>query len=294
MTPSRHTPSVLCLTMNPSVDLATATARVVATHKLRCSDAIHDAGGGGINVARVLTRLGGTCESLCPAGGPSGHWLQVRMAEDGLRNTTIPIEQETRMSFCVHETETGEEFRFVMPGPLLAQAEWQACLDHLSALAHFPDFVVASGSLPPGVPSDFYARLARLCRERKGKLVLDTSGPALKIALNEGVYLWKPNLKELAEATGRPTPSPDEWQAAAVHCVGEGWAEVVALTMGHQGALLASRAGLWEAPPLAIEVASAVGAGDSFVGGMIWGLQRAMALPDAFAWGVAAGAAAQM
>ena len=283
------TPRVLCLTMNPSVDLATETPRVLPTHKLRCTDALHDAGGGGINVARVITRLGGECDSLCPAGGPSGHWLEVRMAQDGLRYTTIPIAEETRVSFCVHEGETGEEFRFVMPGPRLADSEWQACLDYLAGLKAFPDYLVASGSLPPGVPDDFYARLARLCRERGAKVVMDSSGPALAAALTEGVFLWKPNLKELGELTGETLQNPAQWQAAAVRCVDQGLAEVVALTMGHLGALLVNKDGLWSAPPVTIPVASAVGAGDSFVGGVVWGLQRGLALPEAFAWGVLVG-----
>lgn len=278
--------------MNPSVDLATETARVLPTHKLRCTDAVHDAGGGGINVARVITRLGGACDSVCPAGGPSGHWLEVRMAQDGLHNTTIPIAEETRVSFCVHEKESGEEFRFVMPGPRLADSEWQACLDHLAGLKAFPGYLVASGSLPPGVPDDFYARLARLCRERGAKLVVDASGPALAGALAEGVYLWKPNLKELGEFSGQALRTPAEWQAAAARCVHAGQAEIVALTLGHLGALLVTRDGVWSAPPLAIEVASAVGAGDSFVGGMVWALQKGLPLQDAFAWGVASGSAA--
>ena len=285
-------PRVLCLTMNPSVDLATETPRVLPTHKLRCTDAVHDAGGGGINVARVIIRLGGRCESVCPAGGPSGHWLEVRMAQDGLHNTTIPIAEETRVSFCVHEGETGEEFRFVMPGPRLAPTEWQACLDHLSRLPAFPDYLVASGSLPPGVPEDFYAQLARLCRERGARLVMDASGPALAAALAEGVFLWKPNLKELGEFTGTALSTPAEWQAAAARCVHQGRADVVALTLGHLGALLVTREGAWSAPPLPIEVASAVGAGDSFVGGMVWALQDGLTLQEAFAWGVAAGSAA--
>lgn len=291
-TSSARLPRVLCLTMNPSVDLATDTPRVMPTHKLRCGNAVHDAGGGGINVARVMTRLGGECESLCPTGGPAGHWLEVRMAQDGLRNTAIPIAQETRVSFCVHETETGEEFRFVMPGPALSESEWQACLNHLAQLPQFPDLLVASGSLPPGVPADFYARLARLCRERGAKLLLDTSGPALRLALDEGVYFWKPNLKELGELTGETLKAPAQWQAAAQRCVAQGHAQVVALTMGHLGALLVTGEGVWSAPPLAIEVASAVGAGDSFVGGMVWGMQSGLSLPESFAWGVAAGSAA--
>ena len=287
-------PRVLCLTMNPSMDLATDTARVVPTHKLRCGEGLHDAGGGGINVARVITRLGGVCETLCPAGGPTGHWLESRMAQEGLKNTTIPIAEETRVSFTVHERETGDEYRFVLPGPQLAENEWQACLNHLVNLPRFPDFLIASGSLPPGVPSDFYARLARMCREQGARLVLDASGPSVAAALAEGVYLWKPNLKELGEQTGQSLASPGEGLVAARSVVKQGQVEVVALTMGHQGAALFTREGEWSAPPLSIPVASAVGAGDSFVGGLVWGLQQGLPLHEAFAWGVAAGSAALM
>lgn len=284
-------PRVLCLTMNPAVDLATETERVVPTHKLRCGDTLHDAGGGGVNVARVLTRLGGHCTAVCPTGGSSGQWLQKRMREEGLDSVFLPIAEETRVSFTVHEHSTGAEFRFVMPGPRLSEAEWQHCLQWLQALQPFPDLLVASGSLPPGVPADFYARLARLCRDKGARLVLDTSGPALAAALAEGVFLFKPNLKELAELSGQSLESAGQWQAAARQLVLDGKADVVALTLGHLGALLVTRDGMWSAPPLDVPVASAVGAGDSFVGAMVWGLQRGLPLEQAFAWGIAAGTA---
>lgn len=283
--------SVLCLTMNPAVDLATETESVVPTHKLRCGDTLHDAGGGGVNVARVLTRLGGRCTALCPMGGSPGHWLERRMREEGLDSVFLPIADETRVSFTVHEHSTGAEFRFVMPGPHLSEAEWMACLSHLENLSAFPDLLVASGSLPPGVPLDFYARLARLCRSRGSRLVLDTSGAPLEAALAEGVYLFKPNLRELSELACRPLQTPEQWQAAARQLVLDGCAEVVALTLGHLGALLVTRDAMWSAPPLDIPVASAVGAGDSFVGGLVWGLQQGLPLERAFRWGIAAGSA---
>lgn len=291
MTESTSRPHVLCLTMNPSVDLATETEAVVPTHKLRCGDTLHDAGGGGVNVARVLTRLGGHCLSICPTGGSSGQWLQRRMREEGLDSVFLPIADETRVSFTVHEHSTGAEFRFVMPGPHLSEAEWQDALRHVEGLHPFPDIVVASGSLPPGTPVDFYARLARLCRARGARMVLDTSGPSLVAALAEGVYLFKPNLKELAELAGRPLETADQWQAAARRLVTDGKAEVVALTLGHLGALLVTRDAMWSAPPLDVPVSSAVGAGDSFVGALVWALQQGQPLEQAFGWGIAAGTA---
>lgn len=213
------------------------------------------------------------------------------MRDEGLDSVFLPIADETRVSFTVHEHRTGAEFRFVMPGPHLSEAEWMACLAHLADLSDFPALLVASGSLPPGVPSDFYARLARLCRARGAKLVLDTSGPALGLALAEGLYLFKPNLKELAELVGRPLETPPQWQVAARQLVLDGKAEVVALTLGHLGALLVTRDAMWSAPPLDIPVTSAVGAGDSFVGGLVWGLQQGFPLEQAFRWGIAAGSA---
>lgn len=283
---------ILCLTMNPSVDLATDTEQVVPTHKLRCGPTLHDAGGGGVNVARVLTRLGGRCLSLCPQGGPTGHWLEQRMRAEGLDVRFLAIGEETRVSFTVHETRSGSEFRFVMPGPTLTEPEWLAALSMVDTLDPFPAWVVASGSLPPGVPVDFYAQLARRVRARGGRLVLDTSGAPLKAALEAGVYMVKPNLRELSDLCGRPLEDASAWHAAARVLVQQGKAEVVALTLGHLGATLMTADEAWTTPALPVTVSSAVGAGDSFVGGMVWALQQGKALKEAFTWGVASGTAA--
>lgn len=284
--------ALLCLTMNPSVDLATETTEVVPTHKLRCSPTAHDAGGGGINVARTVVRLGGACTALCPVGGPTGDWLRRRLAEEGISSHFVPSAEDTRVSFTVHEACSGQEYRFVMPGPHLSEAEWQACLDELDALDPFPGLLVASGSLPPGVPDDFYARLARLARARGGRVVLDTSGAALDAALDAGVFLIKPNLRELSAHVGRELPDCPAQLAATRQLVAAGRCEAVALSLGHRGALLATRQAAWFAPPLPIQPCSAVGAGDSFVGGMVWALAQGQGWADSLAWGVACGTGA--
>jgi 6-phosphofructokinase 2 len=284
--------ALLCLTMNPSVDLATDTAEVVPTHKLRCSPTAHDAGGGGINVARTVVRLGGACMALCPAGGPTGDWLRRRLAEEGMASRFVASAEDTRVSFTVHESRSGQEFRFVMPGPRLSEAEWRACLDALDATDPFPGLLVASGSLPPGVPNDFYARVARLVAERGSRLVLDTSGAPLDAALQAGVFLVKPNLRELSAHLGRELPDHPAQLAALRQLVASGRCEAVALSLGHRGALLATRQAAWFAPPLAIEPLSAVGAGDSFVGGMVWALTQGLDWADSLVWGVACGTGA--
>ncbi len=290
MTLLAHT--VLCLTMNPSVDVSTHTERVVPADKLRCGTARRDAGGGGLNVARVVQRLGGRSSALFPAGGPAGDWLVSHLQAAGLPVRRIALADDTRENFTVQALDTGAEFRFVLPGPTLTEAEWRASLAAIESLPHLPAFVVASGSLPPGVPTDFYARLADIVRSRGSRLVLDSSGPALAAGVAAGVYLVKPNLSELRDLTQRPLDTPAQWRAAAQALVDEGRAEVVALTLGEQGALLVTRDGAWGAQALPITVASSVGAGDSFVGALVWALQRGESLPDAFTWAVAAGSAA--
>lgn len=285
-------PPILCLTMNPSVDVATHTEQVLPTHKLRCATAQRDPGGGGLNVARVIQRLGGVCSALLPAGGPSGQWLAHRLAQEGLQAVCIPIAQETRESFTVQALDTGAEYRFVMPGPYLDESEWQACLDRIAQLPLRPGVLVASGSLPPGVPVDFYARLARWCQTVGTRLVLDTSGEPLAAALAQGVYLVKPNLHELAGLCGHALDTPGAWREAARAWIDRGQAEVVALTLGERGAELFTRAHSWSAAPLPIEVSSSVGAGDSFVAALVWSLARQESLEKAFAWAMAAGSAA--
>lgn len=286
---------ILTLTMNPAVDVSTRTAKVEPTHKLRCAAAAQHAGGGGINVARVVHRLGGEACAVFPTGGLNGQVLCRLLEAEGVHSECIPIGGETRESFSVYEESSDKDWRFVLPGPTLSPAEAQACLDRMlaaTATAAGASLVVASGSLPPGVPDDFYARLGRLLAARGARLVLDSSGAALAAALEAGVYLVKPSQRELHELTGLPLAEPAQRLAACRELIARGQAEVVALSLGDQGALLVSREAAWQASALRVQVASTIGAGDSFVGGMVHALQRGDALEPAFRQAMATSAAA--
>lgn len=283
---------ILTVTMNPSVDIATSTDKVVPTHKLRCGVPQRHAGGGGVNVARVVHRLGGDCAALYPAGGATGKLVRQLIDEEGVSSIGVDIAGETRESFSVSEHSTKQEYRFVLPGPKLMAHEWQACLDHIAKLIEPPRYLVASGSLPPGVPDDFYVRLTRLAKPLSVKVILDTSGPALAAALEEGVYLVKPSLRELRDLSGQPLETEMQWRRAAEQLVEHGKAQVVVLSLGEGGALLVTADGTCFAPGLPIKVVSATGAGDSFVGAMVWALARGLGLKEAFRYGVAAGSAA--
>lgn len=282
---------ILTVTLNPAVDIATSTALVLPTHKLRCDLPQQHPGGGGINVARVAQRLNARCAALYPAGGATGARLRQLLDGEGVNSICLPIEGETRESFSVSESSSGREYRFVMPGPTLLASEWQACLDRIEALAPHIRYLVVSGSLPPGVPDDFYASLIRRVRPWGVRVVLDSSGPALAAALAAGVYLVKPSLRELRELCGQPLVRELEWCAAAEQLVLSGQADVVVLTLGEAGAWLVTRQEACFAPGLPVKVVGAIGAGDSFVGAMVWALAQGLALKEAFRYGVAAGTA---
>jgi 6-phosphofructokinase 2 len=284
--------AIVTLTMNPALDVSTAVERVVSTHKLRCGPARVDPGGGGVNVARVVHRLGGEAGAVYAVGGPTGQAYRQLLEAEGVSGFPITIEGSTRQDFTVDETATGEQYRFVLQGPKLAEPEWRRCLEALAEHVGPGTYVVASGSLPPGVPDDFYRRVARMARERDARCVLDTSGEALRSALEEGVHLVKPNRRELHLLTGRALDTAEEQERAARELVAGGRAEIVALTLGADGAVLAWPDGVARLPAPKVELQSAVGAGDSFVGAMVLALAEGRPLVEAFRYACAAGAAA--
>ena len=194
--------TIVTLTMNPALDIATSTERVDPTHKLRCSMPRYDPGGGGINVARAVHALGGDAVAIFPVGGPAGEMIRHMLQQEGVAYHAIPIAGFTRESLAVEELTSGKQFRFILPGPDLSPADQERCLDRLSAVTSEAQYIVASGSLPPGVPDSFYARVSELARLQGVRFVVDTSGPALKQA-GGGIYLLKPSLRELAYLSGR-------------------------------------------------------------------------------------------
>lgn len=283
--------SIATLTMNPTIDISYEVDRVAPTLKMRTSSERYAPGGGGINVARVFVRLGGNARCVYLAGGATGPALDGLVDLHQLVRTRIPIAEATRIATSAFERETGREYRFVPAGPSISESEWQACLDMLSEAQC--DYFVASGSLPPGVPSDFYARLAARMRERGIETILDTSGEALRQGVQGGgLMLVKPSIGEFAQLVGKDLTDTNAIGEEAAAIVARGKARMVAVTMGHRGALLASEAGVTCLPALPVEAKSAVGAGDSFLAAMVHRLACGADPLEAFRFGMAAGSAA--
>ena len=280
---------IVTLTLNPAIDSSCQADEVGPVHKIRTFEERYDPGGGGINVARVIRELGGDAIAVYLAGGLTGQAFSNMVDAIGLQHRAIPIRGDTRVSHTVYERSSGQEYRFTPQGPEIHDDEWQACLHELEALDF--DYLVASGSLPNGVPGDFYARIAQMVSDKGARFVLDTSGEALKQALESGVYLVKPNLRELESVVGRSLREPAEQEEAARQLIARGRAEIVTVSLGGDGAVLATGAGCRRLRAPKVKPKSAVGAGDSFVGAMTLGLAQGRTPEDAFALAVATGTA---
>jgi len=282
------------LSVNPALDKSANVDHVIAEHKLRCTAPRSEPGGGGINVARAIKQLGGEALALYTAGGPNGETLHALLDEADVTHRTLPIQGWTRESFTVYETATTLQYRFNLPGPTLQEAEWRRCLDIIAALDPQPNYFVASGSLPPGVPADFYAQVARVGRQLGARVIVDTSQAALRQAVQAGVFLIKPNLRELSHLAGRELQDEADQEAVAEEIVKNGGCEVLVVSLGAAGVLLVTQHGSSRLRAPTVPIRSKVGAGDSTVAGIVLGLARGLSLTDAVRFGVAAGAAAVM
>jgi 6-phosphofructokinase 2 len=283
---------ILCLALNPAIDISSDADVVRHTHKTRTHNQQQFPGGGGINVARVIATLGVTCELMFLSGGATGELLEAMLKPLPIVERTFKIHDPVRVAFAVHETSTNLEYRFVPEGPLVTEAELAPVLEAIAASD--ADYVVASGSLPRGAPDDTYVRLADTVAARGGRFILDTSGKPLSEALSRSrMFLVKPSLGEFEAFLGHKL-THDEVGAAAQAHVRTGAAEYIAVTLGGDGAVLASADRVVRLPAIDVPVNSATGAGDSFVAGMVWSLAEGYELEEAFRFGQAAGAAAVM
>jgi 6-phosphofructokinase 2 len=286
--------SIVTLTVNPTVDINTSVGQVVPERKLRCDAPRREPGGGGVNVARAVRRLGGEATALYLAGGPSGDMLVGLLDDEELAHRRIPIEGWTRENVIVYEEASTLQYRFGMPGPHVDEAEWRACLEALAALEPAPDYLVASGSLPPGVPADFFAHVAEAAAGLGARLIVDTSGEALRRAAETGAYLLKPNLRELQELAGEELGGEQEQLDAARRLVDGGAVGVLVISLGAGGAVVVTPDHSEHIRTPTVPIRSKVGAGDSMVAGITVALAREWDLVEAARFGVAAGAAAVM
>ncbi len=285
---------IITLTLNPALDCASTTPRIIADAKLRCSTPVFEPGGGGINVSRAICKLGGESIAIYPSGGSSGEHLTQLLTQEGVQTEPLACAQWTRQNLNVVTTLDNAQYRFIMPGAELTAEEQSALLELLN---HHQDaqYCVISGSIAENMPGDVVADVIQFCRQHAIKVIYDGSGSALQKAVNNGgLYLIKPNAGELAVLTGSELIEPAELEDKAREIITAGKAQIVLVSLGPQGALLVTKDICEQIVPPRVQKNSTVGAGDSMVGATVLALADGLSIREAARRGVAAGTAATM
>jgi 6-phosphofructokinase 2 len=280
------------MTINPAVDQNSSTNFVTDEKKLDCRNVRYDPGGGGINVSRAIKILGGKTKAFYPAGGCTGDLLEKLLDREKINHVRIPIEKSTRVNIHILEESTNRQYRFNMPGSELREGEWIKFLEILENFSPSPDFIVASGSLPRGVPNDFYKRVAKLSKKIDSKLILDTSGESLLRSLEEGVFLLKPNLREFTEIINQEIIDEKQIINKAKQIIKNNQCKIIVISMGASGTFLITSDIVEHIHSPLVPINSRIGAGDCMVAGITLKLAKYKPIKEAIKYGVAAGTAA--
>lgn len=288
---------ILTITLNPTVDYSTCSPAISSGVKLRCTEPQIDPGGGGINVARAIRLLGGQATALVAIGEATGAHLLQLLALEGVPTVAFQGPGETRQSMSVIDESTGEQYRFVMPGPSWQADDVPRALASVDQATNEDTLVVLSGSQPPGVAKDFPSIMSDHVAGRGARLIVDTSGPALFHLAEqprESLYVLRMNGEEGEELAGRPLPTREDTAAFARSLIDKGVARIVIVARGADGSVMATPEGAWHCVSPPVTVVSKVGAGDSFVGAFTLSLARERPVEECLRLGVAAASAATM
>jgi 6-phosphofructokinase 2 len=283
---------ILTITLNPCIDKSSFVDVIKPESKLRCNDILHEPGGGGINVSKALQKLDTKSTALFPAGGHNGAMLQTLLQNANIEFNAVDTKVETRENWIVLEGSTNNQYRFTFPGQPVEPKAIENLIDTIRSFA--PTYVIASGSLPPGLPDYFYGLIVKTANAAGAKCIIDTSGAALQAVKGKHAFLIKPNINELSKMLAIDHIAENEVDDAAQQAVRDGYAEILVVSMGPDGAWLVSNDRKYFAPAPPVEKKSTVGAGDSMVAGITYQLQKGSSLREALQFGIACGSAATM
>ena len=285
---------IVTVTLNPALDLTTSVESLVSGIKLRCRTPRVDAGGGGVNVSRAIAKLGDTSLALVALGGPTGETLRRILETEGIRHECFETDGETRQSLVVHEDATGEQYRFILPGPCWSESMFEALVDRLKRLIEQGSCVVVSGSMPPGVGENAAVRIVELAESMNAHVVADISGPALTTLTQSTSNRSLTLIMSESVATGIAGKHLDVGQAAefCLRLVDNDAAETAIVTLGDMGVVAAREGKAWHLVPPPVDVVSKVGAGDSFAAGLVIGLCKTWPFAEALTYAMAAASSA--
>ena len=283
---------ILTVTLNPCIDKSSKVEILKPESKMRCTEIVHEPGGGGINISKALKKLDTPSVALFPAGGHNGNMLCSLLKEEGILFHAVDTKTETRENWVVLETSTNKQYRFTFPGREVSEETIKTLIDQIRSFA--PQYVIASGSLPQGLPDYFYGLIVKNAEAVGAKCIVDTSGPALQALKGRHAYLIKPNIGELCKMLNIEWLDKNDVPDAAQQAIRDGFAQIIVVSMGPSGAWLVNNEKKYFVEAPAVEKRSTVGAGDSMVAGITSMLLKQKTFKEALAFGVACGSAATM
>lgn len=287
---------ILTVTPNPCVDLILFVDGLAAHDTNRVQSQEEDAGGKGVNVSRVACELGAASTATGFLGGGQGAHVRHVLKKQGVVCDFVAISGETRLNVSVESGGGRPPTTFNMKGPTIRHPEWDELLAKVSALAAPGVWVCLGGSLPPGLEPDAWKVIGGIAKARGAKVVLDADGDVMREGMKAAPDMIKPNLREAERLLGRTIEGRQQAGEAAralfEQLQGEGaQSPIVLLSMGAQGAVMATGFGLHACSAVKIEPRSTIGSGDSMIGGFLSGMERGLGLEQCLALGAAAGAA---
>jgi 6-phosphofructokinase 2 len=286
---------ILTITLNPALDLTTTVPALVSDRKMRCTPPRIEPGGGGVNVSRAISKLGRSSIPFVAIGGGVGDELRSRLQAEGIDGIWFDTGAPTRQSFAVHDATAAVQYRFVLPGSPWSSQTWQSGLETLTSLLQPDDLIVISGSLPPGVPKHAHRTIAELARYDGQHIIVDTSGEPLATLAGGSPSRVDTIVMDETEALSLIQEERMEVSSTiklAREIVERRNARFVIVTLGARGAVAIKDDEAWRVTPPPVEVASKVGAGDSFVAGLAIGLAEGQPVANAITLAMGAAASA--
>lgn len=279
---------ITTVTLNAAIDQVYEMNALLVGQTNRVMQKFQQGGGKGINVARVITALGGEVFIGGFVGGLNGEKIKALLKEEQLQTNFIQIEGESRICLTVTNQETKEMTELLEEGPAIQRLEWQQMLKWIELQACHSEYFVLSGSLPKGVPTDAYATIIRLLKQKGVRVALDTSGEALKQGVAAVPFAIKPNEEEIVQLIGNPVEGQEDLIQAGEKLQQLG-IEHVCFSLGEKGALFINSSGVYKVNAPTIQVVNTVGSGDAFLGGLIFKLSQGANYSEAYKWAVACG-----
>ncbi|MCK4261507.1 1-phosphofructokinase [bacterium] len=277
---------IATVTLNPSLDRIVSVGGFSVGATLAVSDTRQVAGGKGINVARVIKVLGGEVIATGFLGGPTGELMERKLKEEGLRAEFVKIKENTRNNLTILDPTSKTQTHLMEPGPKVDMRELSEFMGKFKKIMMRSKFLVLAGSLPPGVRQNFYAELIQLAKGEGVRTVLDSRGEALLEGLKASPFMVKPNRKELEEIAGKKLRRRKDMIKVIRSLLDKG-IKIVALSLGRQGAVVASNERIWSASPPQVKVVNSVGSGDALVAGLIYSLTKGRGMEEAIRLGMA-------